>query len=130
LEAEFNYIEPINMDTEHIFSQPYSAVIVSPPVQSEQQQPCDHQNIPSPPPPPPPPPTPTTTPTQLVENNVQLPHELLPIQNSENCYQNFTLKNKDEYKQAAAPSMTEQIEIMATSLDEQLPISKGKNITK
>ena len=125
--TEFNYIDAINTDTEHI-SQPYWTVDVlpqaSPPTPTSpqaEQQPCDHQiNAP-------PPPTPTSPP-QLVENNIQLPHKLISIQNSENCYQNFILKNEDE----AAANMTEHIEIMATSLDQQPPpiSSKGKNITQ
>jgi hypothetical protein len=69
--------------------------------------------------------TPPPTSPQLVPTNVQLPHELIPIQQSQNCYQNFILKN-DADKQT---NMTEHIEIMATSLQaeaEAVPCSQGK----
>jgi hypothetical protein len=102
---DFDYVDAIN--TQANIQQPLLSD-VSPP---QHQPPCKISSAPPLSPTTTPPPT---SPPQLMQTNVQLPHELVSIQNTQNCYQNFTLKNE---KQAQPlDNMVEHIEVMATSL--------------
>ena len=117
-------LEYINTDTQEI-SQTFPIVDV---LQQTDQR-CDYQiTLSSPPPPPPvPPQTPTSPPLELVDNNYQLPNDLITIQNSADCYRNFTLENLNK-QQVATKTMPKHIEIIATSSPP--PQSKGKNIAQ
>jgi hypothetical protein len=110
---------------EHIFTQP-------PAIEGSPQQRQLHT-----PPPPPPPQTPTTSPTtctapQLVEYNVEVPHDLIKIEASENCFKNFVLKPCEEETAGGEGIMADHVEVIATSKQQQQPSSssKGKNIVQ
>jgi hypothetical protein len=117
--TDFDYADAVN--TQANIQQPLLSDVSPPP----QHQPCKISSTP--------PLSPTTTPPspQLISTNAQLPHELVPIQNTQNCYQNFILKN-DVEKQAPPDNMVEHIEIMASSLNENTEViaSQGKNIAQ
>lgn len=127
-------LEYINTDTQEI-SQTFPIVDVS----QQTDQRCDY----SPPPPPPAPPqTPTSPPLQLVDDNYRLPDNLISIQNTANCYRNFTLEIMNEKTQVKPEHIEQLYTTPPTKVRTQYeptmnepdmnapPQSKGKNIAQ
>jgi hypothetical protein len=120
---EYSLLNTDAASLQHIFTQP-------PAIEGSPQQRQLHT-------PPPPPQTPTTSPTtttttapQLVDYNVEVAHDLIQIQTSENCFKHFVLKPCEEETAGGEGIMAEHVEVTATSKQQQQQpsSSKGKNI--
>jgi hypothetical protein len=108
--------------SQHIFTQP--PAIEGSPQQRQLQTPS------------PPPQTPTTRPTttittapQLVDYNVEVAHDLIQIQTSENCFKHFMLKPCEEETAGGKGIMAAHVEVIATSQQQQQQPSSSKGKT-